>query len=64
MYFQHGEIRGHRLKSDIGMPTDTRKATGVAELVSQSTAFLLLRTADDADLITKFASFFGKGMNM
>ena len=46
------------------MPPDTRQPTGIAELMCQSAALLLLLRADYADLVAQLAAFFGEGMNM
>ena len=46
------------------MPSHACIATGIAELVCQSAALLLLLRADHADLIAKLASFFGEWVNM
>ena len=64
MDFQHGIIGGHRLECDIGMPSNASESARVVELVSKTTAFLLLFATDYADLVAKLAAFFSKGVDM
>jgi len=62
--FQHGIIRRHGLKCDICMPASTCKAAHIAQLVSKSTAFLLLFATDHTDLVSQLAAGLGQGMDV
>jgi hypothetical protein len=41
------------------MPAHRGEPAGIAELVGEAATFFLLLAADDADLVTKLAAFFG-----
>jgi hypothetical protein len=64
MYFQHCIVRRHWFESDISVPASAGETTDIAELVCESASFLLLLTADDADLISKLAASFCQRVNM
>lgn len=59
MDLQHRIVRGHALEADIRVPAHGGETGGVAELVGEAAAFLLLFATDDADLVAEFAAFFG-----
>jgi hypothetical protein len=62
---QHGIVRRHLLKSDISMPAVACEFPWFCQLVHRSSSsFLLLHTADHADLIAKLATGFSEWMNM
>lgn len=56
---QHGVVGGDALEADVGMPAHRGEPAGIAELVGEAATFFLLLAADDADLVTKLAAFFG-----
>jgi hypothetical protein len=62
--FQHCIIGRCWLESDIRMPPYTRETTCIAELVSKTTALLLLLRANHTNLITELTSFFGQRVNV
>lgn len=61
---QHGVVGRDTLEADIGVPTDRGETARVAELMGETTAFLLLLAADDADLVAELAAFFGEGVDV
>lgn len=64
MNLQHRVIGRCWLEGDIRVPAYACEPTCIAELVSKTTTFLLLLRADDTDLITKLAAFFGQRMDV
>ena len=64
MDLEHRIIGRNRFETDVGVPACAGEAAYIRELMREAAAFLLLLTADDADLITELGPFFCKGMNV
>ena len=47
----------YSFKTDIGMPSCGGQSAFITQLMCEAATFLLLLTADDTDLITKFTAF-------
>jgi hypothetical protein len=63
--FQDGIIRRDRLKCNISVPAIASEFTWFGQRVHcRRSAFLLLHTTDDADLITELAARFSDGMDV
>lgn len=61
---EHCVVRGHRLESDVAVPTRRSEPARVRELMGQAAPLLLLLTADDGDLVAEFAAFFRQGVDV
>ena len=65
MDFQDSIVRRDRLKCNISMPTIAGEFAWLSQLVHcRRSAFLLLHTANDANLITELAARFRDGMDV
>ena len=65
MDLQDSIIRRHRLESNISVPAIASEFTWFSKRVNHwSSPFLLLDTADDANLVTKLAAGFCDGMDV
>jgi hypothetical protein len=64
MDFEHGIIGWYGLKRDVGVPASGSKTADIGQLVCQTTALLLLFTADDGNLIAELRTFFSQRVNM
>jgi hypothetical protein len=65
MHFQDSIIRRDRLKCNISMPAIACEFTWLSQRVHcRRSAFLLLHTTDNADLITELATRFSDGMDV
>lgn len=61
---EHRIVRGHRLKSNVAVPTRRSEPARVRELMGQAAPLLLLLTADDGDLVAEFAALLRQGVHV
>lgn len=64
MDLKHGVVGRNSLEADIAVPASRRKPTDIAQLVREAAAFLLLLTADDADLVAQFTALLRQRVDM
>ena len=64
MNLEHSVVRRNRFERDVGVPASAGESANVAELMGEATALFLLLATYNADLVPKFAGFFGQRMYM